>query len=88
MKILTCPINGPRPMQEFHFGGEIRLQPADPASTDDDTWATHVFHRRGEPAVKREWWYHIPSGYWFIAERDNRTDQILRTFPPEAGTTP
>ena len=24
MKIIRCPINGPRPLQEFHFGGEVR----------------------------------------------------------------
>ena len=24
MKILTCPINGPRPLTEFVFGGEVR----------------------------------------------------------------
>ena len=23
MKIIICPINGPRPIQEFHFGGEM-----------------------------------------------------------------
>ncbi len=84
MKVLNCPLNGPRPIQEFHFGGEVRAQP-DPAATNDDAWAGHVFDRRGEPAVKREWWYHIPSGYWFIAERDNRTDEILDTRPAEPG---
>ncbi len=31
----------------------------------------------------REWWFHIPSGYWFIAERDTVTDRILDTYPPE-----
>jgi len=81
MKQLTCPLNGSRPLQEFHFGGEVRDMP-NPAKCDDDAWASHLFHRHGEPAIKREWWYHIPSGYWFIAERDNMTDQILRTYAP------
>jgi sarcosine oxidase subunit delta len=31
----------------------------------------------------REWWFHVPSGYWFIAERDTATDEILHTYPPE-----
>jgi sarcosine oxidase subunit delta len=78
MKLLTCPINGPRPLQEFEFGGEVRDMP-DPATASDEQWADYVFCRRGEPAVKREWWYHAPSGTWFIAERDNRTDEVLRT---------
>lgn len=79
MKIITCPINGPRPMQEFTYGGEFREMP-NPAGTDDAQWASYVFHRGGEPAVKREWWYHIASGTWFIAERDNQSDQFIRTY--------
>lgn len=79
MKILTCPLNGPRPIQEFAFGGEVRPMP-DPAQATDDAWADYVFNRAGEPAVKQEWWFHIASGTWFIAERDNVTDEIVRTF--------
>jgi len=79
MKILNCPINGPRPLQEFQFGGEVRSMP-DPNRVDDATWADYVFHRAGEPHVKSEWWYHVPSGVWFIAERDNRSDEIMRTY--------
>ena len=29
----------------------------------------------------REWWCHLPSSTWFIAERDTVTDEILRTYP-------
>ena len=79
MKILTCPINGPRPLQEFQYGGELRDMP-DPGQADDSSWADYVFHRSGEPAIKREWWYHLPSGTWFIAERDNCLDEIVRTY--------
>ena len=79
MKIIECPMNGPRPLQEFHFGGEIRNMP-DAGAVGDGQWADYVFNRRGEPGVKCEWWYHVPSGTWFIAERDNRTDEFLRTF--------
>jgi sarcosine oxidase subunit delta len=79
MKIMKCPVNGPRPIQEFYFGGEVRAMP-DPATASDEQWADYVFNRDGAPGVKREWWYHVPSGTWFIAERDNRTDEILDTF--------
>ncbi len=79
MKIIECPINGPRPMQEFHFGGEVRTLP-DGATATDEQWADYVFNRSGEPGVKREWWYHMPSGTWFIAVRDNRTDEFVRTY--------
>ena len=79
MKILTCPLNGPRPIQEFLFGGELRTMP-DPASASDDEWADYVFHREGQAGTKIEWWYHLPSGTWFLAERDNQTDQFVRTY--------
>jgi sarcosine oxidase subunit delta len=79
MKIMTCPVNGPRPIQEFVFGGEIRPMP-DPAAASDEQWADYVFNRDGEPRIKREWWNHIASNTWFIAERDNVTDRIIRTF--------
>lgn len=79
MKILTCPLNGARPLQEFTFGGEVRVAP-NPFEVSDAEWAEYVFHRRGEPAVKKEWWHHDASGTWFIAERDNVTDEIVRTY--------
>ena len=79
MKTLDCPVNGPRPIQEFHYGGEVREMP-DPASVDDGQWANYVFNRRGEPGLKKEWWYHMPSGTWLIAERDTVKDEILRTY--------
>ncbi len=79
MKILECPVNGPRPIQEFLFGGEVREMP-DPASVGDERWAEYVFNRRGEPGLKKEWWYHLPSGTWLIAERDTAKDEVLRTY--------
>lgn len=86
MKILECPLNGPRPIQEFYFGGEIRPMP-DPDSSSDEAWADYVFAREGAPGRKTEWWYHLPSGTWFLAERDTRTDEILRTYLPEMDST-
>lgn len=79
MKILNCPVNGPRPIQEFVFGGEVRAMP-EPASASDSQWADYVFNRQGEPSVKREWWCHLASSTWFIAERDNVSDRIIRTY--------
>ena len=66
-------------MQEFQFGGELRDMP-DPQQATDVEWADYVFHRAGEPGVKLEWWRHVPSGTWFVAERNNVTDEILRTY--------
>jgi len=30
--------------------------------------------------VKKEWWYHIASGVWFVAERDTLKDEFLTTY--------
>ena len=79
MKLLRCPVNGPRPLEEFHYGGDVREMP-DPQRTGDADWAGYVFNRRGAPGVKREWWYHLPSETWFIAERDPVADQFVRTY--------
>lgn len=80
MKILTCPLNGPRNISEFACGGEVVMQP-DPRSLTDDEWADHVFLANNVAGVVREWWCHVPSTYWFIAERHTVTDQIIRTYP-------
>jgi sarcosine oxidase subunit delta len=86
MKVMTCPVNGPRAISEFVYGGELRVMP-DPDATDDLEWADYVFNRTGAPGVKLEWWCHAPSGVWFIAERDTLTDTIRRTFLYESETT-
>jgi len=79
MKVLYCPLNGPRPLQEFQYGGEYRTMP-DPNTCSDAEWADYVFNRPGEPGRKFEWWYHVPSGTWFIAERDTLNDEFRRTW--------
>jgi sarcosine oxidase, subunit delta len=79
MKLLTCPINGTRPISEFAYGGELRKMP-DPALASNAEWTDYVFNRDSVPGVKREWWCHTASGVWFIAERDTGSDAILRTY--------
>jgi sarcosine oxidase, subunit delta len=78
MKILRCPLNGPRPLLEFVSAGEVREPPDDTCS--DAEWTAYLFNRASVPGVKREWWCHTPSGYWFIAERDTARDEILATY--------
>ncbi len=86
MKLVPCPLNGPRPMEEFAYGGEVRLAPD--AAVDDAAWARHVYHRQGVPATRREWWYHVPSGYWFIAVRDTLSGEFVEAFDPLKGPAP
>ncbi|MER2299002.1 MAG: sarcosine oxidase subunit delta [Pseudomonas sp.] len=82
MKILTCPLNGPRNISEFTYGGEYKAMP-DPASCTDGQWADYVFNSDNLAGVVVEWWLHNASSYWFLAERHTVTDQVLRTFDPQ-----
>lgn len=79
MKLMHCPVNGVRPIAEFQYVGEFREMP-DPVACSDGQWADYVFNRNGAPGVKREWWCHIPSNTWFIAERDTAADRVLCTW--------
>ena len=80
MKIMNCPLNGPRNISEFAWGGEVKTMP-DPLSCSDDEWAEYVFLENNTAGVVREWWCHLPTSYWFIAERDTVKDEVIRTFP-------
>jgi sarcosine oxidase subunit delta len=80
MKIMNCPLNGPRNISEFVWGGEVKPMP-DPARVSDREWAEYVHIENNTAGVVREWWCHVPSSFWFIAERHTVTDEILRTYP-------
>jgi sarcosine oxidase subunit delta len=79
MKILNCPLNGPRNISEFVWGGEVRIMP-DPVTATEAEWADYVFLEDNPAGLIREWWYHAPTSFWFIAERDTVTDEIVRTY--------
>lgn len=79
MKIMRCPLNGDRNISEFACFGEVTDMP-DPDAVDDAAWAEHVWLSNNTAGVVREWWCHVPSSYWFIAERNTVTDEIVRTY--------
>jgi len=81
MKILNCPLNGPRNIQEFVHGGEIVQEP-DVNDCTDAEWTDFVFMEENRAGIVREWWCHVATAYWFIAERDTVKDEILRTYDP------
>lgn len=81
MKVMHCPLNGPRNISEFVHGGEVREMP-DPNNCSDREWADYVFYAYNGAGVVREWWLHAPSSYWFIAERHMVSDEIIRTYDP------
>jgi sarcosine oxidase subunit delta len=82
MKIMPCPLNGPRNISEFSYGGELKQMPA-PTLCSDAEWAAYVFNSDNRAGVVTEWWMHNASSYWFLAERHTVTDEIIRTFDPK-----
>jgi len=82
MKILDCPLNGPRNISEFTYGGEFHPMP-DPVNTNSREWSEYVFFHDNEAGVVTEWWCHTATSYWFLAQRNTITDQVLRTFPAD-----
>jgi sarcosine oxidase, subunit delta len=81
MKILNCPLNGPRNISEFVCLGEVKAPPSPTAATSE--WSDYVFMERNPAGIVREWWSHVATSYVFIVERDTRTDMIIATYPPD-----
>ncbi len=82
MKLIHCPVIGARPISEFVYGGELRPPLLD-ADGHSAAWTDYVFNRNGAPGVLREWWFHRPSGRWFVLERDTVTNAVQRVVPTE-----
>ncbi|MDJ1006284.1 MAG: sarcosine oxidase subunit delta [Paracoccaceae bacterium] len=81
MKLLTCPMNGPRNISEFQYLGPVRLSPNPEAASDAD-WAGYLFGAPNDRDFQREFWRHTPSNYVFVAERHIGTGEVRRTYDP------
>lgn len=79
MKIMKCPLNGPRNISEFVWAGDVKPMP-DPATATDQEWTAFLFLEENIAGVVHEWWLHAPTNYWFIARRNTVTDEILETM--------
>ena len=73
-------MNGPRNISEFICGGEVEQMP-DPTTGSDHEWAEYLFIENNLKGIVREWWMHVPTSYWFIAERNTETEEIIKTYP-------
>lgn len=77
MKLLHCPLNGPRNISEFTYGGEYHPEPESAGRAE---WAEYVFFHDNAAGNVLEWWCHTASSFWFLAERNTVTDQVIRTL--------
>ena len=79
--LLHCPNCGPRDVNEFAYAGEVTVRPRETPSQRQ--LASYVYFRRNAAGVQREWWYHrFGCEVWFLAERDTRTNEVLKTELP------
>jgi sarcosine oxidase subunit delta len=81
MKLLTCPLNGPRDIAEFQSLGPLRPEPAGDGNA---AWSAWLFRGEALPGRVTEWWRHTPSNTVFLAERDIVSDAVIRTWLPGA----
>lgn len=81
MKLMTCPMNGPRNITEFQYLGPVRPAP-EPEGASDADWAAYVFGAPNARDFVLEWWRHTPSNNVFVAERHLGTGEVRRTFAP------
>ena len=80
--LLSCPNCGPRDVNDFAYAGEVTSRPAESPRLDELT--DYVYFRRNVAGVQREWWYHrFGCEVWFLADRDTRTNEVLRVELPE-----
>ena len=84
MLLIHCPWCGPRPENEFHYGGEAHIsRPHDPASLEDSMWAEFLYLRTNPKGVHSERWRHLHGcGRFFNCKRDTVTDRIIATYKP------
>lgn len=78
MKLMPCPLNGPRNISEFICRGEVSAVPD--ADCSDREWSEYVFMENNIAGEVCEWWIHTPTSYWFIARRDTCSEEILETY--------
>ena len=84
MLLIPCPWCGPRPENEFHYGGEAGIaRPPDPSAVDDAAWADFLYMRSNPKGRHKERWRHqLGCGRFFNATRDTMTDRISGTAKP------
>ena len=76
--LLPCPTCGPRDVNEFVFAGEVTERPT--STPTQRELSVYVYSKRNVAGVQREWWFHrFGCEQWFRAERDTRTNDVLRT---------
>jgi len=71
---IPCPRCGPRPFEEFSFGGELRAL----SSPDAEGDFVRVYLRENAPGPQAERWFHAYGcRRWVTVVRDTATNRIV-----------
>jgi sarcosine oxidase subunit delta len=82
--LLPCPNCGPRDVNEFSYQGEVTKRPQGSPGLRELT--SYLYMRDNVAGVQREWWFHRDGcELWFQAERDTRTNEVLKVEVPVPG---
>jgi sarcosine oxidase subunit delta len=74
--LIPCPNCGPRPYNEFTFGGEPPEGVGD-AQTGEEEDFDRVWLRRNVAGVQSERWFHAAGcRRWLTVERDTRSNRV------------
>ena len=84
MLLIPCPWCGPRPENEFRYGGQAHVvRPAEPAAADDAARGAFLYLRDNPKGRHTERWRHLHGcGRFFNCVRDTVTDRITATAKP------
>jgi sarcosine oxidase subunit delta len=82
MLLIPCPWCGPRPENEFRYGGEAHIaRPSDPTKLDDNGWTEFLYFRTNPKGMHAERWRHIHGcGRFFNCLRDTVSDKIVLSY--------
>jgi sarcosine oxidase subunit delta len=85
MLLIPCPWCGPRPENEFRYGGQAHVvRPANPAAVSDAVWADYLYFRDNPKGRHAERWRHLHGcGRFFNCVRNTVTDQIAASYRPD-----
>jgi heterotetrameric sarcosine oxidase delta subunit len=85
--LVPCPNCGPRDVNEFSTTGEVTLRPKSTPTLRELT--SYLYFRTNAAGIQREWWYHRDGcEVWFQAERDTRTNDVLKAWVPQQAGVP
>jgi heterotetrameric sarcosine oxidase delta subunit len=85
--LVPCPNCGPRDVNEFATTGEVTTRPTSTPTLRELT--SYLYFRRNAAGLQHEWWYHRDGcELWFQAERDTRTNEVVRVWVPQPAAVP